>query len=81
MRILILGGGSVGGKLALDMKDPFVLIEADPSRVWELKEFLKDKTIDSHHLLPYFWPCYLRKSFLLSSLVFLPAHLSQEACA
>lgn len=46
MRILIIGGGSVGGKLAKDLKDPFVLIESDPSRVWELKEMLKDSRVD-----------------------------------
>ncbi len=41
-----MGGGSVGGKLALDLKDEFVLIESDPSRVWELREVLKDNPID-----------------------------------
>ncbi len=46
MRILILGGGSVGGKLARDLGDPFVLIESDPSRVWELKRLLKDSTTE-----------------------------------
>lgn len=40
MNILILGGGTVGGKLANDLRDPFVIIEADPSRVWELKQML-----------------------------------------
>ncbi|MEA3558704.1 MAG: NAD-binding protein [Candidatus Thermoplasmatota archaeon] len=45
MSILILGGGSVGGKLALDLEEPFTLIEADPSRVWELKDLLKDKEV------------------------------------
>ncbi|OYT46465.1 hypothetical protein B6U90_00975 [Thermoplasmatales archaeon ex4484_6] len=40
MRILIIGGGSVGGKLATDLRDPFVLVESDPSRVWELREML-----------------------------------------
>jgi trk system potassium uptake protein TrkA len=43
MNVLILGGGSVGGKLALELDEPFTLIEADPSRVWELKDLLKDK--------------------------------------
>jgi trk system potassium uptake protein TrkA len=43
MNVLILGGGSVGGKLAMELDEPFTLIEADPSRVWELKELLKDK--------------------------------------
>ena len=46
MRILILGGGTVGGKLAKDLRDPFVLIESDPSRVWELKELLKDSSVE-----------------------------------
>jgi Trk K+ transport system NAD-binding subunit len=46
MKILILGGGSVGGKLARDLEEPFALIEADPSRVWELNEMLKDKEVD-----------------------------------
>ncbi len=41
MNILILGGGSVGGKLANDLRDPFVIIESDPSRVWELRDLLK----------------------------------------
>jgi len=43
MNVLILGGGSVGGKLAMELEEPFTLIEADPSRVWELRELLKDK--------------------------------------
>jgi len=46
MKILILGGGSVGGKLARDLEEPFALIEADPSRVWELNEMLKDKKVE-----------------------------------
>jgi Trk K+ transport system NAD-binding subunit len=46
MKILILGGGSVGGKLARDLEEPFALIEADPTRVWELKELLSDKKVD-----------------------------------
>jgi Trk K+ transport system NAD-binding subunit len=46
MKVLILGGGSVGGKLARDLEEPFALIEADPSRVWELNEMLKGKEVD-----------------------------------
>ncbi|MBN1389647.1 MAG: TrkA family potassium uptake protein [Candidatus Thermoplasmatota archaeon] len=46
MKVLILGGGTVGGKLALDLDEPFVLIEADPSRVWELRNMLKDRRVD-----------------------------------
>lgn len=46
MKILILGGGSVGGKLAMALQSPFVLIESDPSRVWELRDILKDKTVE-----------------------------------
>ncbi|MGA1793501.1 MAG: NAD-binding protein [Thermoplasmatota archaeon] len=46
MRILILGGGSVGGKLALDLEEPFALIESDPSRVWELRDMLRGKEVD-----------------------------------
>lgn len=46
MKVLILGGGSVGGKLAHDLEEPFALIEADPSRVWELKDLLKGKEVD-----------------------------------
>ena len=46
MRILILGGGSVGGKLARELKVPFTLIESDPSRVFQLKMELADKKGD-----------------------------------
>jgi len=46
MRILIIGGGSVGGKLALDLEEPFALIESDPSRVWELRDMLRKKEVD-----------------------------------
>ncbi|MGA1819711.1 MAG: NAD-binding protein [Thermoplasmatota archaeon] len=45
MRILILGGGSVGGKLAQDLEEPFALIESDPSRVWELRDLLRGKEV------------------------------------
>ena len=40
MKVLILGGGSVGGKLARDLKVPFTLVEADPSRVYQLNQEL-----------------------------------------
>jgi len=40
MKVLILGGGSVGGKLAKDLKTPFTLVEADPSRVYQLNQDL-----------------------------------------
>ncbi|MBN1539628.1 MAG: TrkA family potassium uptake protein [Candidatus Thermoplasmatota archaeon] len=46
MKVLILGGGSVGSKLALDLEEPFALIEADPSRVWQLRNMLKGKEVD-----------------------------------
>ena len=50
MKVLILGGGSVGGKLALDLEVPFALIEADPSRIWELQDMLKGKDVE-HRLI------------------------------
>ncbi|MFW3146059.1 MAG: potassium channel family protein [Thermoplasmatota archaeon] len=47
MRILILGGGSVGSKLAKSLSEPFVLVEADPSRVWELRSLLSSRNGNS----------------------------------
>ncbi|MGA1822311.1 MAG: potassium channel family protein, partial [Thermoplasmatota archaeon] len=46
MEILILGGGNVGGKLASDIEEPFTLIDADPSRIYELKLKFVDKKSD-----------------------------------
>lgn len=46
MRILIIGGGSVGGKLAQDLEEPFALIESDPSRVWELRDMFRGKEVE-----------------------------------
>lgn len=44
MDILILGGGNVGGKLAADIEEPFTLIDADPSRIYELKLKFAEKS-------------------------------------
>ena len=46
MRILILGGGSVGGKLAKDIDVPFTLVDADPSRIYQLNQELTGRDED-----------------------------------
>ena len=47
MEILIIGGGSVGEKLASELGEPFNILEGDPSRVFELRNKLDDSEVRS----------------------------------
>ena len=47
MEILIVGGGSVGEKLASELGEPFNILEGDPSRVFELRNKLDDSKVRS----------------------------------